>query len=61
MIPLLGERKYWMYLIFQLLGVWLVLGEGMNYVLASWGTTIKKRVPGFSASPLQMAKTRVNR
>jgi branched-chain amino acid transport system permease protein len=61
LIPLLGERKYWMYLIFQLLGVWLVLGEGMNYVLARWGTSIRKRVPGLSASPLQMAKKRSNR
>ncbi|MGB8197124.1 MAG: branched-chain amino acid ABC transporter permease [Acidimicrobiales bacterium] len=61
LIPLLGERKYWMYLIFQLLGVWLVLGEGLNYVLARWGNSLKKKVPSLTTSPLQMAKKRSNR
>jgi branched-chain amino acid transport system permease protein len=61
LIPLLGERKYWMYLIFQLLAVWLVLGEGANFIFARWGGAVRKRLPGFSASPLQMAKKRSNR
>jgi branched-chain amino acid transport system permease protein len=61
LIPVLGERKYWMYLIFQLLVVWLVLGEGLNYVVARWGTAIRKRVPGLTASPMRMAKNRSSR